>query len=310
MHTDLRKTTMPAAANGDVAMVSAWLSTLNIGAESVKTYARALTDFFKFMAIRGLTLGSVDRAALVDYLHNYLADKSTATRALRCQALKLFFEFLENEHGAKNAARGLKIKVEKAGFKKEFLTQAQAKELLNAANGDSIHAQRDRALMALMLTTGARLGELQNADVCDLENVGDELRLKIKGKGHFEKDAFLKVPPQVAQILFAYLNMRTAHGQCPLFVSHSPRSNGERLSKRAISGIVKSTMRGIGIDSPLFTAHSLRHTAAVAALENGASLAETQIFLRHTSPAITMRYTHGIEMRKNNCAQRVANAFF
>ncbi len=304
------KTSLTAAAEFDVALVGQWLATLSVKAESVKTYARALTDFFRFLAIRGLSLAMVDRAVVIDYLNNYLTDKSAATRGLRCQALKMFFSWLAEERGAYNAARGLKIKSKTKGFKKEFLTQSQARELLSAADGESTQEKRNAALIAIMLTTGARLGELQNADVGDLDKRGDEWILRIQGKGHVEKDAFLKLPAPVVKLLFAYLDARDYPPDSPLFLSHSPRSAGERLSKRAISGIVKSTMRGIGIDSPLYTAHSLRHTAAVAALENGASLAETQIFLRHTSPTITMRYTHGIEARKNKCAERVANAFF
>lgn len=304
---------LTAGVDFDAMAANEWLGNLNVSEASLQTYARALADFFRYKAQRGLTLAQIDRAALVDYLHNYLAGKSTATRALRCQALKLFFEFLENAHNAKNVARGMKIKDATKGFKKEFLTVSQAKALLAATDGESIQNKRDRAMLAVMLTTGARVGEIQNADVGDLEKRGEQLVLKIRGKGHTEKDAFLKITPQVAGILAAYLDARgesTENTQSPLFQSHSNRTEGQRISRRAISGIVKSTMRGQGIDSPLFTAHSLRHTAAVTALENGASLADTQIFLRHTSPTITMRYTHGIEARKNQCAERVANAFF
>ena len=310
----LAHTNTPAVVKSDADFGSEWLASLSVKADSVKTYARALFDFFKYLGARGLSLAMVRRPVIVDYLNNALAGKSDATRALRLQAIKSFFDFLTADYGyPKNPAYGVKVKTNKQGFKKEFLTVGQARGLLDAKRGDSIQNKRDIALMAIMLTTGARVGEVQSADVGDLLTIAGEQCLKIKGKGHNEKDAFLKITPAVAALLASYLDARgelPTNTQSPLFVSHSPRSNGERISRRAISFIVKETMRSQGIDSPLFTAHSLRHTAAVTAIENGASLADAQIFLRHTSPTITMRYTHGLEARKNNCAAKVSNAFF
>lgn len=312
--TNTHNAITPAVGNSDAAKASEWLAGLSVKTDSVKTYARALADFFKFLGMQGLTLAMVTRPVVIDYLNNALAGKSDATRALRLQTVKGFFDFLVADYGyAKNPAFGVKVKTNKQGFKKEFLTIEQGRALLDAKSGDSIQDKRDRALMALMLTTGARVGEVQSADVGDLLTIAGEQCLKIKGKGHNEKDAFLKITPAVAALLASYLDARgesPTNTNSPLFQSHSPRTKGERISRRAISFIVKSTMRGQGIDSPLFTAHSLRHTAAVTALENGATLADAQIFLRHTSPTITMRYTHGLEARKNNCAAKVSNAFF
>ena len=296
-----------------VELAQEWLGGLTAKRASRDTYARALADFYRFLNMRGITATTATRLDVADYLQNYLQGKSDATRALRCQTIGAFYAWLHAEKGLYNPALGFKVKTQKLGFKKEFLTQSQSRELIKSADGNSIQNKRDRALFALMLTTGARVGEIQNADVGDLVTLAGQLVLKIKGKGHNEKDAFLKIPDCIAELLTAYLDARgvlPTDTAAPLFASHSNRTAGKRISHRAISFLVKNALRGQGIDSPLFTAHSLRHTAAVTAIESGASLAETQIFLRHTSPAITMRYTHGIEARKNQCAERVANAIF
>ncbi len=308
--------TMPAVISAEalgVELASEWLGGLTAKKTSRNTYARALADFYRFLNMRGITVTTATRLDVADYLQNYLQGKSDATRALRCQTIGAFYAWLNAEKGFYNPTLGFKVRTQKAGFKKEFLTQSQSRELIKSADGNTIQNIRDRALFALMLTTGARVGEIQSADVGDLVTLGGQLVLKIKGKGHNEKDAFLKIPDRVAAMLTAYLDARgvlPTDTNAPLFTSLSNRTHGQRISRRAISFLVKTALRGQGIDSPLFTAHSLRHTAAVTAIESGASLAETQIFLRHTSPTITMRYTHGIEARKNQCAEKVANAIF
>jgi integrase/recombinase XerD len=80
----------------------------------------------------------------------------------------------------------------------------------------------------------------------------------------------------------------------PLFMSHSDRNYGGRLTTRSISRIVKDNLRRVGIDSHRLTAHSLRHTAITLALQAGASIQEAQALGRHANINTTMIYAHNI----------------
>jgi integrase/recombinase XerC/integrase/recombinase XerD len=79
-----------------------------------------------------------------------------------------------------------------------------------------------------------------------------------------------------------------------LFTSISDRNQGEALTTRSISRIVKQIFRGVGLDSRRLTAHSLRHTAITLSIKGGASLQQAQAMARHTDPKTTMIYFHNL----------------
>ena len=81
----------------------------------------------------------------------------------------------------------------------------------------------------------------------------------------------------------------------PLFISHSDRNYGERLTTRSISRIVKDRLQASGLDDRRLTAHSLRHTAVTFSLIGGASIQEAQTLARHSDINTTLIYAHNLE---------------
>ena len=63
------------------------------------------------------------------------------------------------------------------------------------------------------------------------------------------------------------------------------------MTTRAISEIAKKGLISVGLNNRVYTAHSLRHTAAVNILRAGGTLEQVQYTLRHTNPATTQIYT-------------------
>jgi integrase len=70
------------------------------------------------------------------------------------------------------------------------------------------------------------------------------------------------------------------------------------LTQRTYSGIAKKYLREIGIDNPKITAHSLRHTTAATLIAAGWGIYDVQLYLGHSSPAITEIYTRMAEEQK------------
>lgn len=113
----------------------------------------------------------------------------------------------------------------------------------------------------------------------------------VQGKGHDEKDDFVQLVDAPYKAIRNYLAERpNADAKQPLFTSESNNNEGGRMTTRAISALVKECLKAIGLDSHLFTAHSLRHTAGTSVLRAGGSLEEAQMLLRHTNPATTEIY--------------------
>jgi len=81
----------------------------------------------------------------------------------------------------------------------------------------------------------------------------------------------------------------------PLFGSLSDMNQGQRLTTRSVSRIVKGYLRRIGLNSDRLTAHSLRHTAITLALKGGATIQEAQALGRHANINTTLIYAHNID---------------
>ncbi|MBR1419574.1 MAG: tyrosine-type recombinase/integrase [Selenomonadaceae bacterium] len=72
--------------------------------------------------------------------------------------------------------------------------------------------------------------------------------------------------------------------------------------------IAKRELKKAGFDSLMYTAHSLRHSAASNAIRLGVSLEEVCQMLRHKSIATTMIYNHANEELENTAESSIANA--
>jgi integrase len=201
--------------------------------------------------------------------------------------LRGFFAWAEEEKIHPDVARRVKGEKIAKGFKKEPLTRDQAIELVN-----STESKRDKALVFLMIATGLRTIEVTGANVGDLKPHQGETVLYIQGKGHSEKDDFVVVKASVLRELQEYLVERRAKPEEPLFTSEARNHKGERIHPGSVSRIVKGALRGILIDDPRITAHSLRHSMVTFAGLGGASMESRQAGARHEQQATTALYDH------------------
>jgi integrase/recombinase XerC len=63
-------------------------------------------------------------------------------------------------------------------------------------------------LILLALSGGLRTVEISRADVSDLRTNGDTEVLYIQGKGRLEKNEFVKIMPEIAEVIREYLAFR------------------------------------------------------------------------------------------------------
>jgi integrase/recombinase XerC len=154
------------------------------------------------------------------------------------------------------------------------------------------------AMYLLTVTLGLRTIEINRANIKDIETRNGNAWIRLWRKGKTEADQEKPLPPEVKAAIDDYLQSRTDHytGASPLFVSTGNRSGGKRLATTTISAMLKKAMQEAGFDSERLTAHSLRHSAAMAALEvSGNNIYEAQMYLGHASPNTTMHYLHQTE---------------
>jgi site-specific recombinase XerD len=184
----------------------------------------------------------------------------------------------------------------------DFLEFDEVERILNAADGSSLKATRDRAMMELLFSSGLRVSELcsLNRNKMDL----NKQEFTVRGKGGKLRIVFIS--QNARKYLEKYLEMRTDIDQA-LFVrdvkslekfesvkgkAPSEKENiSLRLSPRSVQRIVKYYAAKAGLIKDVHP-HTLRHSFATDLLMNGADIRSVQAMLGHSSITTTQVYTH------------------
>lgn len=292
-------------------LFSRFISFLDAKPKTVETYTRALRQLFNYLSLNG-SLQNPTREDIVAFREELKASGHKPTTVTNyINATRLFFQWTEQEGLYPNIAAHIKGAKLDRDFKKGYLTSRQVKAVLEKVERDSLHGLRDYAMLVLMVTGGLRTIEVSRANIGDLRTDGDNTVLYVQGKGRDEKTEYIKIDAKVEEALRYYLKARGENNpEAPLFASLSNNSRGQRMTTRAISGVVKEHLREAGYDSDKLTAHSLRHTAVTLSLLAGKDITEVQQFARHANIATTMVYNHALDKAKNGCSEAIAKAIF
>ena len=297
-------------------LLNEFIGDQDIKSNSADLYRRTLKQYFKWVALQGLTLGEIQHLHIIKYKADLLKDgKSSLTVGGYITSVRRFYEWTETKRYYQNIAKGVKTPKRTQQFKKQPLTAIQCAELLN-----HIKNPRDLAFINLCLRTGLRTIEVTRANVGDIEVKGGQIILNVHGKGRDDKDQFVILTNKAQGPISEYLknrgivlgNLKPGQQNEPLFISNSNKNKGERLETRTIRRIVKIYLIDIGLNSHYYTAHSLRHTTAVSILRAGGTLENAQGVLRHSNPATTQIYTATIleEQRLKHASERLIDSQF
>jgi len=150
-------------------------------------------------------------------------------------------------------------------------------------------AQRDKALILLMLDTGVRVSE-----ICENPGLGTHgmrirdvdlrnHRIKVIGKGARER--ILPISHRTAKALWRYLVKREdADADDPVFLN----SRGEPLTISGLQRLIARLGERAGVKNA--HPHRFRHTFAINFLRNGGNALELQRLLGHSSLEMVQRY--------------------
>ncbi|MEV6906774.1 site-specific tyrosine recombinase XerD [Amycolatopsis sp. NPDC051071] len=147
---------------------------------------------------------------------------------------------------------------------------------------------RDRTLLELLYSTGARISEAVGLDVDDIDDA--ERTVLLDGKGG--KQRIVPIGRPALEAVHAYLvRARPAlavhgRGTPALFLN----VRGSRLSRQSAWQVLKDTAESAGITAGV-SPHTLRHSFATHLLEGGADVRVVQELLGHASVTTTQVYT-------------------
>jgi site-specific recombinase XerD len=173
-----------------------------------------------------------------------------------------------------------------------FLQPEELERLFAQIKPEGLIGLRDRAIIALLYSSGLRVSELTKLDRSHINVRRREFM--VRGKG--QKDRLVFIDDGSAELLEHYLTRRTDSLQ-PLFIRYGGHEavdqSGDfgRLTPRSVQRIVSHYARLAGITKKV-SPHTLRHSFATDLLMNGADLRSVQTLLGHSNIATTQIYTH------------------
>ena len=267
------------------------IANVDITDTTIKGYRVCIRQFLKWLNDNQINQPTRDDIKTYKlYLKNSNYTNGTKNQYIR--AVKHLFKWLSSEGLYPNIADNIKgFKVIADNTKKDAFTEQEIKKIINDIDTSSVIGKRDKAIILLMLVGGLRISEVHNMDIQDIEIKNNEYIINIMGKGHTEKDNYIKIIKPIYEVLKEYLDTRpNKRGIDPLFTSTSNRALNKRITKETLSQIIKNRFRQSGYDSNKLTAHSIRHTTATLLLKSGADIYKTQHHLRHTDPKTTEIY--------------------
>ncbi|MDX1958330.1 MAG: tyrosine-type recombinase/integrase [Leptospiraceae bacterium] len=140
---------------------------------------------------------------------------------------------------------------------------------------------RDKAIVELLYSTGARVSEIVNAKLKNLSS--DYKELKVLGKRSKERIVYLGT--EAVEYLKEYLSLRLESTHEEIFLNH----NGSPITERGIFYALDERRKQMGFSKKL-NPHKFRHTFASDLLNEGADIRYVQELLGHKNLKTTSIY--------------------
>lgn len=217
---------------------------------------------------------------------------SPSTMARKIATLRSFYKWADRS-GVTSANPMTLIRTPKQAKRlPKAISVEEIERLLATPDDRELLGARDRAILETLYSTGVRVSELVDLDAGDLDEFGEALRIRGKGK----KERLVPLGSHALNAIRHYMLMlqndpRNAapdsKGRTPLFIN----KHGGRLSSRSVRRKLDKYLREAGLDSTI-SPHTLRHSFATHLLSNGADLRSVQELLGHQSLSTTQIYTH------------------
>ncbi|MCI1257538.1 MULTISPECIES: tyrosine recombinase [Corynebacterium] len=272
-----------------------------LSANTLENYGRDARRYLDWLEGEGLTVdtvGTVDIERFISDLrrgHPVTGGRALAqTSAARClSTVRGFHGFVAGERGIPDVASAVPAAQQRADLPKA-LTVDQVTRLIEAVpcgEGAGPLQLRDRALVELLYSTGARISEALALDLGDIDR--SRATVLLRGKG--DRERVVPVGTPALDAVDAYLvrarpslsaggPSRPGEDAAALFLTVS----GRRMRRQSGFNVVSAAgeRAGLGRVSP----HALRHSFATHLLAGGADIRVVQELLGHSNVVTTQIY--------------------
>jgi len=271
--------------------------TANIrNANTRRAYGRAVSDFFAWCSDKHIhALEQITPTVVAAYIEQRGMTLAKPTVKQHLAAVRMLFDWLVTGQvvptNPAHSVRGPKHVVKKG--KTPILTKEETRALLDSIDPGTVIGLRDRALIAAMVYSFARIGAVLAMKVEDYYPQGKRWWLRLHEKGGKRHD----VPCHhiLEQYLDAYADAANLWDEkkAPLFrtITAAP---GRPLTDQPMSQsdawrMIRRRSNTAGIETEI-GCHTFRATGITAYLENGGTIENAQAIAAHESPRTTKLY--------------------
>lgn len=260
-----------------------------------RAYFRNAVRFLRWCESRGISsLAQVKPITVAAYIEQLQTSHSKPTVKQHLATIRMLFDWLVTGQvvpiNPAHAVRGPKHVVAKG--KTPVLTAEETKALFDSIASTTVVGARDRALIATMFFTFARVGAVVAMSVEDYYPQGKRYWLRLQEKGGKQHE--MPAHHTLEEYLDAYLQAAGIADdlKSPLFRT-APRSGGALTSKPMrpadVWRMVRRRARKAGIKTRI-GCHSFRATGITNYLEHNGTLEKAQQMAAHASPRTTKLY--------------------
>lgn len=257
-------------------------------------YARAVWQFMAWAEERRLPLERLNPIFISAYIEQIQQHMSPPSVKQHLAAIRMLFDYLVIgqvvPHNPAASVRGPKHVVKKG--KTPVLKASQARQLLDSIDTSTIVGLRDRAMIATMVYSFARVGAVVGMNKEDYFQNGKRWWLRLHEKGgkrhevpaHHNAEAYLD----------AYLEAAKSESwakKAPLFrtLSREKSLTEARMTRTDVLRMVKRRAEEAQLPDST-CCHTFRATGITAYLENGGTIENAQAIAAHESPRTTKLY--------------------
>lgn len=253
-----------------------------------------------------LCLAHIDTHLILAFLDDLESERHNCIRSrnARLAAIRSFLHYaaLQEPAALPQIQRVLAIPMKR--FERpvvSFLSREEVEALLRAPDTSTWSGQRDRALLAMLYNTGARVSEVIALTRADIE-CERCTAVHLRGKGR--KERVVPLWKRTSKLLKDWMTEISPLAQQPLF----PNRYGKPMTR---SGVEKRLQAAAGLakeqcpslKDKRVSPHVLRHTTAMHLLQSGVDLAVIALWLGHESVATTHHYLHAdLQMKERALA--------
>jgi len=239
---------------------------------------RTIRQYLNVVKLVESAYGKPLREVTLDEIFRFLAGLTPQSRFAYAVALRSVLKSIGREDYAR-------VKIPRAPYRRYVVIEEEkVKEIcLDLAGSDLKLA----TAIALTYELALRVSELANMKLKDIDMDGwvatvERIKVRLVQRLPIISD-------WVRTLVFRYVGLHPRHTDYLIYSRKKPY----KYSVSTLSWLITKTLRDYGLEAK---AHDLRHSRATNLLRMGLDLRALQIFLGHSSIAMTERYTHLTEV--------------